>query len=197
MALFSRTHNIVALAAILFAFLFLSSANAKSYTEFKKTTNFPKTTKVFTDQALLKKANGKNTKVKIDLSEQRIKLYVNNKIALCSPATTGKKYKRTPKGSFTIKEKIKHKRSSIFGKLYRGKKMVYKGDRRKYRGKYTRYQGAELKNWMRLTSDGIGIHGSKYIFRVPHSNGCVRVPYDVVGKIYSCVGTGTRVSVVK
>ena len=197
MTLLSRTNNIVALTAVLFSFLFLSPANAKSYTEFKKSTNFPKTTKVFTDHALLKKAKANNTKVKIDISEQRIKLFVNGKIALDSPATTGKKYKRTPKGTYTISEKIEHKYSSIFGKLYHGNKMVFKGDRRKYRGKYTRYQGAELKNWMRLTSDGIGIHGSKYIFRVPHSNGCVRVPYDVVGKIFRCVGKGTHVSVVQ
>ncbi|MEA3418828.1 MAG: L,D-transpeptidase [Campylobacterota bacterium] len=197
MTLLSRTNNIVTLTVVLFSFLFLSAANAKSYSEFKKGTNFPKTNEVFTNQKLLKKANGKNTKVKIDISEQRIKLYVNDKVAICSPATTGKKYKRTPKGNFKITEKIQNKRSSIFGKLYRGKKMVYKGDRRKYKGKYTRYQGAALKSWMRLTSDGIGIHGSKYIFRVPHSNGCVRVPYDVVGKIYSSVGTGTKVSVVQ
>lgn len=182
---------------LLATLLLISIANAKSYTEFKKSTNFPKTTKVFTDDALLKKANGENTKVKIDISEQRIKLYANNKIAIDSPATTGKKYKRTPKGSFKITEKIKNKRSTIFGKLYNGKKMVFKGDRRKYKGKYTRYEGAALKNWMRLTSTGIGIHGSKYIFRVPHSNGCVRVPYAVVNKIYSYVGKGTEVSVVQ
>jgi len=181
---------------LLATLLLMSIANANSYIAFKKSTNFPKTTKIFTDHDLLKKANGKNTQVKVDISEQRIKLFVEGKVAIDSPATTGKRFKRTPKGSFKITEKIKNKRSTIFGKLYNGKKMVFRGDRRKYKGKYTRYEGSALKNWMRLTSSGIGIHGSRYIFRVPHSNGCVRVPYAVVSKIYTYVGKGTKVSIV-
>ena len=131
----------------------------------------------------------------IDISEQRIRLLVNNKVALDSPATTGKRYKRTPKGNFKITEKIVNKRSTIFGKVYRGKKVVYKGDRRKYRGK-GKYIGASLKNWMRLTNSGIGIHGSSYIHRIPRSNGCIRVPYKVVSKIFKSVKKGTKVKIV-
>ena len=177
------------------------------YADFKKNTNLRKSFKVFQDKSLLCKANGKNTHIKVDVSEQRIRLYVDGKVALCSPCTTGAKRKlepntgvirdkRTPKGTFKITEKISDKRSTIFGKFYRNGKMVYKGDRRKYRGPKAKYKGASLKNWMRLTSSGIGLHASKYVKRYPGTNGCIRLPFKVAHTIFSKVKTGTKVSIV-
>ena len=184
-----------------------SSSSTSCYAEFKRKTNLKKSFKVFKDRSLLSKANGKNTHIKVDVSEQRVRLYVDGKVALCSPCTTGAKRKlepntrvirdkRTPKGTFKITEKISDKRSTIFGKYYRNGKMVYKGDRRKYRGPKATYKGASLKNWMRLTSSGIGLHASKYIKRHPGTNGCIRLPYKVAHTIFSKVKTGTKVSIV-
>ena len=178
-----------------------------SYAAFKRSTNLKRSFKVFKDKALLCKANPRNTKIKVDISEQRIRLYVNGKVALCSPCTTGAKRKlepntriirdkRTPKCTFRITEKISNKRSSIFGKYYRNGKLVYKGDRRKYRGPKAKYVGASLKNWMRLTSSGIGLHASKYVKRYPGTNGCIRLPFKVADTIFAKVGTGTKVSIV-
>ncbi len=187
-----------------------SSKSAKSYScysDFRKNTNLKKSFSVFKDRSLLSKANGKNTKLKVDISEQRVRLYVDGKVALCSPCTTGAKRKlepntrtirdkRTPKGTFKITEKISDKRSTIFGKFYRNGKMVYKGDRRKYRGPKAKYKGASLKNWMRLTSSGIGLHSSKYVKRNPGTNGCIRLPDNVARTIFAKVNTGTKVSIV-
>ena len=181
------------LKSLITLFLISSALFSSTHSSFTKKYSY-KSFKIFEDKKLLKKANSKNTKIVIDISEQRIKLYVNNKVAIDSPATTGKRYKRTPKGTFKITEKIKNKRSTIFGKIYKGKKCVYKGDRRKYKGR-GKYVGASLKNWMRLTSSGIGIHGSSYIHRVPHSNGCIRVPYKVVSKIFKSIKKGTKVKI--
>lgn len=186
----------------------LTCSSAKGcYANFKKSTNLKKSFKVFNDKSLLSKANSKNTHIKVDISEQRIRLYVDGKVALCSPCTTGAKRKlepntrvirdkRTPKGTFKITEKIADKRSTIFGKYYRNGKMVYKGDRRKYRGPKATYKGASLKNWMRLTGSGIGLHASKYVKRYPGTNGCIRLPYKVASTIFSNVKTGTKVSIV-
>lgn len=179
------------------------------YSDFKKHVNMKKSYEIFEDKKLLKKANAKNTKIKVDVSEQRVRLYVNGEVALCSPCTTGAKRKfepntkiyrdkRTPHGTFKITEKIADKRSTIFGKYYKGKKVVYKGDKRKFSGskKGLRYEGASLKNWMRLTSSGIGLHASKYIKRYPGTNGCVRLPYKVSKTIFKNVRKGTQVSIV-
>jgi len=185
----------------------LKKSSSNCYADFKKNTNLKKSFKVFKDKSLLSKANGKNTHIKVDVSEQRVRLYVDGKVALCSPCTTGAKRKlepntrtirdkRTPKGTFKITEKISDKRSTIFGKFYRNGKMVYKGDRRKYRGPKATYKGASLKNWMRLTSSGIGLHASKYVKRHPGTNGCIRLPFKVAHTIFSKVKTGTKVSIV-
>ncbi|MBT8343352.1 MAG: L,D-transpeptidase family protein [Sulfurovum sp.] len=178
-----------------------------SYTDFRKHTNLRKSFNIYEDKKLLSHANGRNTTLKVDISEQRVRLYVDGKVALCAPCTTGAKRKlepntgiirnqSTPKGTFKIQEKIADKRSTIFGKMYRGKKLVYKGDRRKYKGKKAKYVGASLKNWMRLTSGGIGLHASKYVKRYPGSNGCIRLPYKVSRTIFKNVRRGTPVRIV-
>jgi len=183
-------------------------AEAKGFTAFKKKTNLRKSYKVYRDNALLKKSNSKNTKLKISVKEQRAYMFVDDKVALCSPCTTGAKHKfepntkiyrdkHTPKGAYKITEKIKDKRSTIFGKYYRGKKRVYTGDRRKYKGskKGLRYEGASLKYWMRITGSGIGLHGSSHVKRHPGSNGCIRLPYKVASTIFSKVKPHTEVIV--
>jgi len=180
-----------------------------SYGAFKKSVDLRKSFKIYQDKALLKKANGRNTKLKIDISEQRLRLYVNGKVALCSPCTTGAKRKfepntkiyrdkRTPKGTFKITEKIADKRSTIFGDYYRGSKRVYHGDKRKFRGskRGLRYKGASLQNWMRLTSSGVGLHASKYVKRHPGTNGCIRLPFKVAKTVFTKVRKGTKVSIV-
>ena len=184
-----------------------SKSTFGSYAAFKKSVNLRKSFKIFENKLLLKKATGRNTKLTIDISEQRVKLIVNGKVALSSPCTTGAKRKfepntkiyrdkRTPKGTFKITEKISDKRSTIFGKFYRNGKVVYKGDRRKYRGPKAKYKGASLQNWMRLTSGGIGLHASKYVKRNPGTNGCIRLPYKVSKTIFKNVRRGTKVSIV-
>ena len=187
-----------------------SSRVYRTYKEFKKHTNLRRSFRVFKDNALLAKARANNVKLEVDISQQRLTMFVNGKVALSSPCTTGAKRKfepntkiyrdkRTPRGTFRIKEKIRDKRSTVFGDYYRGRKRVYHGDRRKFRGSRAglRYRGASLMYWMRLTSDGIGLHASKYVKRYPGTNGCVRLPYRVAKSVFSHVRKGTTVRVVR
>ncbi|BAF71708.1 L,D-transpeptidase family protein [Sulfurovum sp. NBC37-1] len=182
-------------------------ASNSCYADFAKHTNLRKSYKVFKDHKLLSKANGKNTILKVDVSEQRVKLLVNGKVALSAPCTTGAKHKlepntktyrdkHTPLGTFKIMEKIAAKKSTIFGEMYRNGKKVYHGDRRKYRGPKAKYVGHTMHHWMRLTSGGVGLHASKYIKRHPGSNGCVRLPFKIAKTIFSKVKPGTKVIVV-
>ncbi|NPA27913.1 MAG: murein L,D-transpeptidase [Epsilonproteobacteria bacterium] len=180
---------------------------SSSFEEFKKYTDLKKSYKVFKDYKLLRKANGKNTIVKINVRNQRVNLIVDGKVALSSPCTTGAKRKfepntkiyrdkRTPLGTFRVLEKIADKRSTIFGEIIVDGKVVYRGDRRKYKGPPGKFVGHPLTNWVRLTSGGIGLHASKYVKRYPASNGCIRLPYDVSKIIFAKVSKGTKVMVV-
>ena len=179
-----------------------------NFRDFSNSVDLKKSYRVYTDKKLLKKAKKENTKILIDVSEQRIKLFVNGKVALCSPCTTGAKHKfepntkiyrdkHTPTGNYKIMEKIKDKRSNIFGNLYKKGKNIYHGDRRKYKGSWEGviYKGALLENWMRITGGGIGLHASKYVKRYPGTNGCIRLPKSVSKTIFKHVHKGTRVKV--
>lgn len=145
------------------------------------------------------RANSSNTKVKVNLADQRAQLILREgekeTVVLDTPCTTGKAGKRTPAGNFRITEKIVTKRSTIFGRLYKNGRQVYGGDRRKYPGSYDRYVGSPLPYWMRLTGDGIGMHFSKYVKRYPGSNGCIRMPKEPVQTIFKKTRKGTPVTI--
>ncbi|WP_435894650.1 L,D-transpeptidase [Oceaniferula spumae] len=153
---------------------------------------------VYRDEALLQQANGSNTRVRIDISDQRAQLLVGDKqeVAMDLPCCTGKAGKRTPVGTYPIKKKIAAKRSNIFGSLYKNGRQVHRGDRRKYRGSYDRFVGSSLPYWMRLTDSGIGMHYSAYVHRHPGSNGCVRMPREAVRTIFAKTLVGTPVDIV-
>jgi hypothetical protein len=179
------------------------------YADFRKHINLKKSYAVFKNHQLLAKAKHKPTYIKVDVSEQRLRFYVDGKVALDTPCTTGARHKfepntkiyrdkHTPMGTFRIKEKIANKRSTIFGDIYKNGKRVYHGDRRKYRGSWkgAKFVGASLKHWMRLTSSGIGLHASKYVKRYPGTNGCIRLPYSVAHTLFAKVDKGTKVKIV-
>ena len=172
------------------------SKAAQLHKAFTSREDYPKTMEVYQSDALLSQATNENVEIVVDLSEQRARLLVNQFVAIDAPCCTGKAGKRTPAGTFPIKEKIRDKRSNIFGSLYRNGQKVFGGDRRKYGGSYDRYVGSSLPYWMRLTDDGIGLHASKYVHRYPKSNGCIRMPEGAISTLFAAVSPGTPVSVV-
>ena len=180
----------------------------KTHRDFVKLVDLRKSYAIYKDPKLLRVASPRNSLLKVNIREQRIKLLVNGKVAIDSPCTTGAKHKlepntktyrdkHTPTGVFRIMEKIADKRSTIFGNIYRNGKLIYHGDRRKYRGSWkgVKFVGASLKRWMRLTSSGIGLHASNHIKRYPGSNGCIRIPPKVATLIFKKVTKGTKVRV--
>jgi len=178
-----------------------------NYREFIKNVNLRKSYAIYKNQKLLKKKSS-NTLLKISVKEQRVKLIIDGKVALDAPCTTGAKRKlepntktyrdkRTPKGTFKIIEKVALKRSTIFGDIYKNGKKIFHGDRRKYKGSWkgVKFIGHPLKNWMRLTISGIGLHASRYVKRYPGSNGCIRLQPTVAKLIFKKVRAGTKVKV--
>ncbi len=185
-----------------------TDADRARYAAFRKRVNLRKSYKVYENPSLLAKATPENTKIVVDVSEQRARLLVDGVTAYDTPCTTGAKHKfepntrtyrdkHTPLGTYRIKEKIRNKRSTIFGFYYRGKRCVYRGDRRKFRGckRGLRYVGHPLPYWMRITNNGIGLHESKYIKRYPGTNGCIRLPHKAAKLFFEKMKKGGTVIV--
>lgn len=191
----------LALGAALFASCSDSSTASKgssSYKSFKNRSDYRSTMAVYKNDSAYAAANPSNTKIRVDLSDQRAQLLVGSDetVAIDTPVCTGRSGKRTHPGRYPITEKIVNKRSTIFGTTYYKGRRVHGGDRRKYRGPRDKYVGASLPYWMRMTGGGIGMHGSSSVHRRPASSGCVRTPHKVIPQIYAKVKKGTPVVVV-
>lgn len=168
---------------------------SKLYKDFLEKEGYPKFYESFKDEELLALGNSTNTRLVVDLSDQRTQLYVNEMVALDVPCCTGREGKRTPARTYQIMEKLVKKQSNIYGTVYNGSKAVHRGDQRKYSGKRTKFVGTSLPYWMRLTGDGIGFHYSKSVKRYPASGGCIRMPMSSIQTIFSKVKRGTSVTV--
>ena len=197
-----KKHLFALLSGITCALLFSSCSNISpigskqsAHQKFQAADDYAKSYTIYKNEKLLANKSAKASKLVIDKPTQRALLYIGNEVAVDSPCTTGKSGKRTPSGSFKVTSKIKDKRSNIFGRYYKNGKVVYGGDRRKYHGSYDKYVGSSLPYWMRLTDDGIGLHGSSSIKRYPGSNGCIRLPHSIAPTFYYRTNTSTPVIV--
>lgn len=167
-----------------------------SYEHFKFG-SYPGTTRTWKNTALLAKANSSNTQVKIDLSTQRGFLMVGDEIAMDYRVSTGRSSHKTPTGNFRITEKLKDKRSNLYGKILNSSGGVVKSgaDARKDKvpagGKFL---GASMPYWMRLTGTGIGMHQGN-VNRRYASHGCIRTHYSAVPVVFSKTKVGTPVTV--
>ncbi len=119
--------------------------------------------------ALLAQSTRSNTRVVIDIADQKAFLLVNGKIAARSPISTARPGKSTPRGSFTITERVRSGKIST----------IYK---------------VEMPYWMRLGGTPFGLHAG-YLPGYPASAGCIRLPMNMARTIYDHTGYGTRVSV--
>lgn len=172
---------------------------AGGYLKFKAREDYRTTMTVYQNAAAYSMADPGNTRIRIDLSDQRAQLLVGaeEKVAIDTPVSTGRDSKPTPPGVYPVTEKIVNKRSTIFGTTYYRGRRVHGGDRRQYRGRRDQYVGAPLPYWMRMTSCGIGMHGSSGVHRHPASSGCVRTPQSIIPQIFAKVKKGTSIEVVR
>jgi len=176
--------------------IFVNPYPAGTYAHFKAD-NYPYTTKTWKNNAVLAKTNSSNSRVKIDLSQQRGFLMLGDQIAMDYRVSTGSSRHRTPTGNYRIIEKIKKKRSNLYGRILNsaGKTVKSGADSRKHSvpagGKFL---GASMPYWMRLTGSGIGMHQGN-VNRRYASHGCIRTHYSAVPIVYSKTRVGTRVNV--
>ena len=103
----------------------------------------------------------------ISLDEQRAYLYRNGLRIGVSTVSSGKRGKETPTGVFTILQKHKDHRSSL-------------------------YDDAPMPFMQRLTWDGVALHAGN-LPGYPASHGCIRLPYEFARRLFDLTSTGMTV----
>jgi len=168
-----------------------------TYEHFKADPSYPKTKKVWTNEALLARTNPGNSHIKIELSTQRGFLMNNGEIVIDYPICSGIESRPTPTGTFYILEKVVDKKSNRYGRFYDASGECVNSNADLVLDKLPeggRFEGANMHYWMRLTYDGVGHHIGP-VLRHPASHACVRGPSDTLPTVYSKIKEGTRVDI--
>ncbi len=158
---------------------------------------YPGTTRTWKNPTLLAAATPQNTSVKIDLSSQRGFLMVGEQIAMDYRVSTGRSTHKTPIGDYRITEKIKDKRSNLYGKILNASGGVVKSNADSRKDKAPeggKFLGAPMPYWMRLTNTGIGMHEGN-VNRRYASHGCIRTQSNAVPIVYEKTKVGTPVTI--
>lgn len=167
-----------------------------SYEHFKFG-SYPGTTRAWKNSPLLAVADSSNTQVKIDLSTQRGFLMVGDQIAMDYRVSTGREKYKTPTGIYRITEKIKDKRSNLYGKILDADGKVVKSDADSREDEIPeggKFLGAPMPYWMRLTNTGIGMHEGN-VNRRYASHGCIRTHASAVPIVFGKTKVGTPVTI--
>ena len=158
--------------------------------------NYSNTSRIWKNPAVLAKTNASNSRIVINLSQQRGILMLGNQVAMDYRISSGSYKYKTPPGNYRILEKTKTKRSNLYGKHINadGKTVNSDADARKPIPEGCTFLGASMPYWMRLTGTGIGMHQGK-VGRRYASHGCIRTHYAAVPIVYSKTKIGTKVDV--
>lgn len=146
---------------------------------------------------LLARLTPDNSHVRVSLSKQRAYLMMGDEIVIDSPISSGKRARPTPPGSFHVLEKDLNHRSSIYGDFVDSSgRIVRRGvsSRIDSAPSGTHYVGADMKWFMRLTDEGVGMHVG-FLPGYAASHGCVRMPSSAAEMFYNHVKVGTPVVV--
>ena len=103
----------------------------------------------------------------VSIKSQKVTFYDADGWILRAPVSTGTKGRETPAGVFSVVEKDKDHRSSL-------------------------YDDAWMPNMLRITWNGIALHGGP-LPGYPASHGCVRMPFGFAEKLFDKVRIGTRI----
>ena len=104
----------------------------------------------------------------------------------------------TPTGNFTVVQKDKNHRSSVYGNFVDSQGRVVRAgvsSRIDTAPSGSHYEGAPMTYFMRLTWEGVGMHIG-ILPGYPASHGCIRLPPEVAEAMYTRVKVGTPVQVI-
>ena len=149
------------------------------------------------DQALLAKTSTDDVHLIVSLGKQRAYLMVGDQIVTDSPISSGKLGHTSPSGSMKILEKDPNHHSSLYGDFVDSYGRIVRAGVSMHidaAPSGTHFQGAEMKWFMRLTDEGVGMHVG-ILPGYPASHGCIRMPSDAAKLFYDRVKIGTPVEV--
>ena len=159
---------------------------AGTYEHFVAQPDYPTTMADYCDEKLLGMLNANNSKIIICLSQQRARVYVNGKVAMDWPVSTGTDGHKTPTGTFRIIEKKEDHKSNRYGRFVSsaGKTTNSNADASKGVPEGTTFVASPMPFWHRLTLDGVGLHVGKVVPGKRLSHGCIRSPRKAIKKFY-------------
>ena len=133
--------------------------------------------------------NPSAVRVKVSLSKQQVYVMEGTKPLLVAACTVGIPAKPTPRGNFTIYNKIQRKRSGSYG-FYKSGDTVTPAEAGHGSGQYIGYP---MAFWCEF-SPAYGFHQG-YVWPNPRSHGCIRMHKMVAPKFFALVHSGTPVNI--
>ncbi|MEG1257775.1 MAG: L,D-transpeptidase family protein [Akkermansia sp.] len=170
---------------------------ANTYEHFVASKEYPKTYGTYRDEPLLtSKVTKQKKKIVICLKEQRGRYYINDKVAIDFPVSTGVRAHPTSTGSYQVIGKKVNHASNLYGKIYdaKGKCIDYSANATDAIPEGGRFAGSKMPYWQRLTNDGLGLHVGK-VRRTPQSHGCIRIQSATAKTLFAQTSIGTPVSI--
>jgi len=149
------------------------------------------------NQDLLKQATPDIAHIVVSIPKQRAYLMIREEIVADAPVSSGKRGHETPRGHFTVMEKDPNHHSSLYGDFVDGSGRVVRAGVSAHIDSApsgTHFAGAAMKWFLRLTSEGVGMHIG-ILPGYPASHGCIRESVDGAKLFYDHARVGTPVDV--
>jgi lipoprotein-anchoring transpeptidase ErfK/SrfK len=149
------------------------------------------------NQSLLKQATPDNTHIVVSLPKQRAYLMIGDDVVADGPISSGRQGHGTPTGHFSVMEKDPNHHSSLYGDFVDSSGRVVRAGvsaQIDSAPSGTHFAGAPMKWFLRLTSEGVGMHIG-ILPGYPASHGCIRESVDGAKLFYDYTKVGTSVVV--
>lgn len=134
--------------------------------------------------------NPNAVRVKVSLAKQNVYVMEGDRCLLAAATCVGTPQKPTPRGNFSVYQKIPEKRSSSYGFRVQGDRIVGAQAGDPIPG---RYVGYPMPYWVEF-APAYGFHAG-YVHPYPKTHGCLRLEKSVAPKFYELVRIGTPVNI--
>ena len=143
------------------------------------------------DRPAKKPNNPSAVKVKVSLSKQRVYVMEGSEALMVMPVSVGTPSAPTPRGNFTIFNKVEKKRANSHGFAYSGNN-VRKTMLASKPGGWS-FKGTPMPYWCEFKQH-YGFH-TGWVKHTPCTHGCIRMHENLAPKFFALVKVGTPVNI--